>query len=253
MCRLLGWATRRALPLADLLGPADLHAFTELSCTHGDGWGAARSTGTGVEVVKRPDAARESDAFTRWAASRPTDLGMVHLRWATLGLPVRPENTHPFTDGQVAFAHNGSITPPDSLDPLLAPEALAGMGGDTDSERYFLAVLGRIRAGEGPAAALAGTVRDITARCTFSSLNALLLTPDRLVAVCRPGPHADQHAHGPDYLALRHRTTGDTVVVASSGWGTDWQELAPGELLEVDRTTLEVTVHTVDHQHPAAR
>lgn len=246
MCRLLGWATRRPLPLAELLGPADLDAFTELSCTHGDGWGTARSTAAGVEVLTSPDAARESDAFAGWAAHTATDLGMVHLRWATLGLPVRPENIHPFTDGQVAFAHNGSISPPESLDALLTPEGRAGLAGDTDSERYFLAVLGRIRAGEAPAAALAGTVRDITARCAFSSLNALLLTPDRLVAVCLPGPRADQHAHGPDYFALRHRAGDDAVVVASSGWGRGWQELAPGELLEVDRTTLRVSVQALD-------
>jgi predicted glutamine amidotransferase len=246
VCRLLGWATRRPLPLTDLLGRADLDAFTELSCTHGDGWGAAHSTGTGVEVLKSPDAARESEAFARWAAEQPTDLGMVHLRWATLGLPVRPENTHPFTDGRIAFAHNGSISPPESLDALLTPAGRGARGGDTDSERYFLAVLARIGDGEAPGAALAGTVRDIAGRCDFSSLNALLLTPDRLVAVSLPGPRADQHAQGPDYFSLRHRSTGDAVVVASSGWGGDWQELAPGELLEVDRHTLQVTVTPVE-------
>jgi predicted glutamine amidotransferase len=246
MCRLLGWASRRPLPLTDVLGQADLDAFTELSCTHGDGWGAARTTGTGVEVRRSPDAARESDAFAQWAAGTATDLGMVHLRWATLGLPVRPENTHPFTDGQVAFAHNGSIRPPASLDALLPPEVRGLRAGDTDSERYFLAVLARIRGGEDPGAALAGTVRDIAARCDFSSLNALLLTPDRLYAVCRPGPEADQHQSGPDYFTLRYRVTGESVVVASSGWGSGWRDLGDGDLLEVDRATLEVTVTAVD-------
>ena len=242
MCRLLGWATRRPLPLTELLGREDLDAFTELSCTHGDGWGTARSTGTGVEVVTSPDAARASDAFARWVSGTPTDLGMAHLRWATLGLPVRRQNTHPFTDGQVAFAHNGSIRPPSSLDGLLTPEVAALRAGDTDSERYFLAVLARIRDGEAPAAALAGTVRDIAGSCEFSSLNALLLTADRLLAASVPGPEADQHASGPDYFTLRYRTTDDAVVVASSGWGSGWRELGVGELLEVDRHTLEVTV-----------
>jgi predicted glutamine amidotransferase len=246
MCRLLGWASRRPTPLTDLLGRTDLDAFTQLSCVHGDGWGAARSTGTAVEVVKSPDAARESDRFGRWAAEQATDLGMVHLRWATLGLPVRPENTHPFTDGQIAFAHNGSITPPSALDALLPDDVRALQTGDTDSERYFLAVLARIRNGEEPGAALAGTVRDIAELAGYSSLNAVLLTPDRLHAVCRPGPDADQHAQGPDYFALRYRTTPDAVVVASSGWGSGWQELGYGELLEVDRDTLQVRVTALD-------
>jgi predicted glutamine amidotransferase len=246
VCRLLGWASRPARPLAGLLGAEDLHAFTELSCTHGDGWGAARSTGTGVQVVRDPDAARTSAAFADWASGTPSDLGMVHLRWATLGLAVRPENTHPFTDGTVAFAHNGSIRPPAALDPLVGDGVRALRAGDTDSERYFLAVLSRLREGATPAGALAATVTAIAASTDFSSLNALLLTPDQLVAVCRPGPEADQHAEGPDYFALRYRAGDDAVVVSSSGWGRDWHELADGELLTVDRGTLAVTVRPVE-------
>jgi hypothetical protein len=34
------------------------------------------------------------------------------------------------------------------------------------------------------------------------------------------------------------------VVVASSGWGRDWQELVNGDLLVVRRRTLETTVVT---------
>src|SRR3712207_2127985 len=107
MCRLLGWATRVPTTLHDLLGEEDLTEFTELSCRHGDGWGMAFRAGDEIGVRKRPDAARESDVFTDLARTHATDLGMVHLRWATLGLAIRSQNTHPFTAGSVAFAHNG--------------------------------------------------------------------------------------------------------------------------------------------------
>ena len=59
--------------------------------------------------------------FADWSRATRSDLGLVHLRRATLGLPVRAENTHPFTDGRLAFAHNGSISPPPALDVLLSP------------------------------------------------------------------------------------------------------------------------------------
>lgn len=45
----------------------------------------------------------------------------------------------------------------------------------------------------------------------------------------------------PEYYTLRYRVTGDAVVVSSSGWGRDWQELGDGELLAVRRRTLETT------------
>src|SRR5688572_2030835 len=99
MCRLLGWASSTPTTLHDLLGSADLADFTELSLHHGDGWGVARSTGRGVSVRKRPDPARTSARFDRWARRRRTDMGVAHLRRATLDLRVDRDNTHPFTDG----------------------------------------------------------------------------------------------------------------------------------------------------------
>ena len=40
--------------------------------------------------------------------------------------------------------------------------------------------------------------------------------------------------------------TGDAVVVASTGWGSDWAELGNGDLLVVRRGTLETSVVALD-------
>jgi predicted glutamine amidotransferase len=183
---------------------------------------------------------------------------MAHLRWATLGLDVRTENTHPFTDGRVAFAHNGSIKPPESLDPLLTRRARRKRSGDTDSERFFLAVLSRMQEGATPGDALAGTVAEIAATRSFTSLNCLLLTRDALYAVSRVNTEAVSAIEGrifdegPDYYDLRYRVTADAVVVASSGWGRDWAELANGELLVVRRGSLDVSVTPIEELVRAA-
>jgi predicted glutamine amidotransferase len=250
MCRLLGWATRVPTSLLDLLGEGDLYDFTELSCKHGDGWGLALPHAGGVDVHKQPDAARMSDEFADRARTGASDLGMAHLRWATLGLDVRVENTHPFTDGRLAFAHNGSILPPASLDRLLSMDARALRRGDTDSERYFLAVLSRLEDGATPAEALRETVAEITASGTFTSLNCLLLTPDALYAVSRFDPAAPLKDEEADYFSLRYRVAPDAVVIASTGWGRDWQELANGELMAVQRGTLEVTISSLEGLAP---
>jgi predicted glutamine amidotransferase len=246
MCRLLGWATRVPTTLRDLLGADDLLDFTELSVKHGDGWGVARATETGVKVHKRPDAARDSPAFARWARGHATDLGMAHLRWATMGLEIGVENTHPFTDGHVAFAHNGSVLSPASLDEVVAPQVARLRRGTTDSERYFLALLTRLQAGATPREALRETVDEIAATLPFTSLNCLLLTPDELIGVCRYDPAGPLEDKDPEYYRLRYRITDGAVVISSSGWGRDWQELANGDLLVVRRATLETSVSSDD-------
>jgi predicted glutamine amidotransferase len=245
VCRLLGWATRTPTSLHRLLGHDDLVDFTQLSGLHGDGWGLARAVAGGVEVRKRPDTARASDDFALWSRATRSDLGLVHLRRATLGLQVKAENTHPFTDGRLAFAHNGSISPPPSLDVLLSPTAQGLRRGDTDSERYFLAVLSQLENGADPADALRGAVAGIAATASYTSLNCLLMTPDELYAVCFFDPDGHQSDEAPDYYHLGYRTTDDAVVVASSGWGRGWQSLANGELLVVRRGSLEVTVESL--------
>ena len=245
MCRLLGWTTRRPTTLSELLGEDDLAEFTALSVKHGDGWGVARSTWTRrVEVRKAADAARTSPEFARWATRRRSDSGIAHLRWATMGLGIGRDNTHPFTDGRVAFAHNGSIRPPVALDELLTQRSRRRRRGSTDSERYFLAVAQRMRDGVPPAEALRSTADEIAATTPFTSLNCLLLTPDELYAFCRFDPDGDLEDKDPEYYDLRYRVSADSVVVSSSGWGRDWQELANGDLLVVRRRTLQTAVVT---------
>ena len=244
MCRLLGWAGRRPTTLSAVLGDDDLAAFTGLSAHHPHGWGVARSTARGVSVRKRPDAARTSARFDRWARNRRTDLGLAHLRRATLGLSVGQANTHPFTDGRVAFAHNGSISPPAALDDLLLSRSQDRRRGTTDSERYFLAVAERLDAGAIPEEALRTTADAIAATATFTSLNCLLLTPEALYAFCRIDPHGPIEDDDPEYYTLRYRVTPDAVVVASSGWGAGWRDLADGDLLVVERGSLELTVQS---------
>jgi predicted glutamine amidotransferase len=240
MCRLLGSVSRTPVTVDEVLGEGR-GAFLELARRHGDGWGHAWSTGTGLEVRKAPDSALRSPVLADLAANRPAEAALTHLRWATLHLAVRQENTHPFTDGTVAFAHNGSIAPPAALDRLVGPHLANRRAGDTDSERYFLALLTRMRDLE-PGAALVRTVEDVVASgAQVKSLNCLLLTPQHLFAVCSYDPESDDD---PNYYPLLHRRVGDTVVVTSTGWtsAAQWSRLRNGEMLVVERGTLATTI-----------
>ena len=244
MCRLLGFVSRHPATLRELLGEEELAEFTELSLKHGDGWGFSWATPDGVEVAKAPDSARESALFANVATEQKAELGLLHLRWATLGLGVAPENTHPFTDGQIAFAHNGSVKPPESLDPFIPTDLAALRRGTTDSERYFLATLGAARSAD-PATALERTAARISRDCVFSSVNAMIATADELQVINLFDPVAEAREAEPHYYRIGYRIDADSVVVTSSGWGSGWTFLENGEMLTVNRATREIQIRRI--------
>lgn len=240
MCRLLGYVSRHPVSVDDVLG-SRRDDFFHLARQHGDGWGLAWADDERLQVCREPGSALTSPVLADLARTSRSEAGLAHLRWATLHLAVGPENTHPFTDGEVALAHNGSISPPGALDRLVAPDLADQRLGTTDSERYFLALRSRMRH-QSTGAALAQTVRDIVeCGAQVHSLNALVLTPTHLYAVCSydPASYADQ-----DYYPLMHRRVDDTLVVTSTGWteGPGWTALENGQLLVVERETLETSV-----------
>ena len=188
MCRLLGWATRAPVTLHGLLGEEDLLDFTELSVKHGDGWGVARATDGRRQGAQAPRH-RPRQPLVRALGPHPRHRprpGPPAL--GDHGAQVGIENTHPFTDGHVAFAHNGSVLSPASLDRLAAPTVARLRRGTTDSERYFLALLTRMADGVPPHEALRDTADEIARTSPFTSLNCLLMTPDELIALCRYDP-----------------------------------------------------------------
>lgn len=246
MCRLLGVVTRTPIPLATALG--ELAApFTELGHEHRDGWGIAvwPGQGAGPRVVKDTDPAAGSRRWAETLAGTPADAALLHLRLASPGLPQVPGNTHPFSVGTLAFAHNGYFLPYDALDDLIAPDLLAGATGTTDSERYFLRVLTLLR-DKGPVDALEHAAADIRARASFASLNCLLLTEQALYAYADEDPDSEvSQRRGPDFFRLRYRVDGDRVIIASSGVPQpdgEWNVLPYRQVLEVRRESLRVTV-----------
>ena len=255
MCRLLGYCTRADASLAELMGEQSLREFTQLSEFHGDGWGVAwyrRQQPREVHLQKSPLRAADSSAYAELVHRTLGDLGVVHLRWATPGLPVEPRNTHPFRRGDVVMAHNGAIHPQDRLGELLPPAWERQLTGTTDSERYFLHVMSGVEAGAGMITAIEATIARIDQLFSPNSLNAVLLTPDALYAICYYWPERIPHAAlaarglecGTDqYFELAHLETDAGIVVASSGWPQPgWTPLPNRNVLVVDRETLQVKV-----------
>lgn len=248
MCRLLGVVASRRAPLPDLL-PDDLDHYLALACEHHDGWGIGHRDAEGrIAIVKEPVSAEHSEELRPLLARTVTDAAVFHLRLASGTLGVNHANTHPFGDERRAFVHNGYFNPSDALDDLLGPELLAEAAGDTDSERFYLAIRQRIDAGILPQVAIveaAAEVRDEAAE--IASLNCLLLTENGMYAYTEHDPESEVMARrGADFFDLGYRVDADRVVVASSGWSQPaehWRRLGERQVLVVDRRTLRTDIH----------
>jgi predicted glutamine amidotransferase len=255
MCRLLAYVTRQPRTLTDVFGEG-LPAFAALSAHHRDGWGFAwyRPEDGRLEVAKAPEQAQDSPAFAQAATQIRTDMLIGHLRWATPGMDLCSENTHPFARGSVAFAHNGSLAPLEAIEELIAPAERASLEGTTDSERYFLALLTAIERTGDAEQALRDLIAALHRRARSTCLNALLLTPQALYVVCDWAADAPMVRQDADYYRIYYHTSPEGVLVGSSGWqqGGDWTELKDGHALVVERGTLHTHVVELDRREEAA-
>src|SRR5579863_6606705 len=184
MCRLLGYCSRRTASVAGLLTAEGLRDFTALSAFHSDGWGMAWYDADGPHIEKSACRAAAEPGYDRLANRALGDLGLVHLRWATPGLGIGYDNSHPFRYGPYALAHNGAIHPQDRLGELLPADWERRLAGTTDSERYLLHIMWRLEARRGDMiAAIADTVASIAGRYAVNSLNAVLLAEKKMYVV----------------------------------------------------------------------
>jgi predicted glutamine amidotransferase len=260
VCRLLGYCSLGSAPIASLLTEEGLRDFTALSAFHGDGWGMAWYDTDGPHVQKSARRAEGEPDYGRLTHRALGDIGLVHLRWATPGLGIGYDNSHPFRYGPYTLAHNGAVHPQDRLGEMLPAEWERRLTGKPDSERYLLHIMWRLeRRGGDVVAAIADTVASIASRYAVNSLNAILLSPDKMYAVSWHDParipEAELRRRGmastPEetagYFHLAYRITADVVVVASSGWPQPgWTMLPNQSVLVVDRATLEMSVFSLD-------
>lgn len=258
MCRLLGYVSAGLESAVEGLGAAGFQIFTSLSALHGDGWGMAwsRPGGNGIDTATSPMSAADDPTYFTLAGQALGSAGLVHLRWATDGLAVHPANTHPFTDGTHALAHNGSISPIDTLEDMLTQASRARLEGTTDSERYFRLVLQCIEADGDERAGLVHAVGLLHEHFPEASLNALFLTPTRLYAVhvnSRAATPLDDlrelfgsddampHGHAAAYFDMAYKVSPTAVHVISSGLPDEgWMPVPSDSILAIDLVSREV-------------
>jgi len=155
MCRLFASISREGsrVDRSVLLG-----AFFEQSRLHPDGWGMARFTGSGPQVIKEPVEAGRSALLPEYMGWATEPLLMAHVRKGSVGGSTM-ENTHPFLGDGWVFEHNGTFDMMDRVLDELSLESKGKLRGATDSEAFFLLLLQNMRSGENPVTGITRTVR----------------------------------------------------------------------------------------------
>ena len=250
MCRLLGVVAPGPDQVHGVLGASE--GFCELSHKHKDGWGVAWHDAAGeLRILKGALPAWSDPEYEPALAAVEGGAALVHLRRASVGIPVELRNCHPFGEGDVAFEHNGQFRVSDRMRAYYAENRLRPLEGTTDSELYFGLVLGFFsRTNSWPDAiveAAAFITRDLWVDDPSDNpeaLNCLLLTPDALYGYSQSESAKLKPESTPDAYVLRLAERPDSVVVTSTQWAVDQAvELPERAVVEVDRGSLAVTVH----------
>ena len=240
MCRLLGYSAPTPTTFDQVVG-SNFKEFIKLADDHCDGWGIATTTSNKASLYKEPVAATKSATFAEQLEKHRSKAALLHLRWATEGMAVNENNTHPFTYEDITFIHNGSITPPTALDSVIDKKYLQLAKGNTDSERYFLYLLTQIDK-HGFIDGVKTGLSYIKSNCSYSSINMMIINETTFMAACiyNQDKIPDKFKDSPDYYHLKYTKRDGQVVVASSGWNQDgWEEIPNGSVLVVERVKNE--------------
>jgi predicted glutamine amidotransferase len=191
-----------------------------LSAEHPDGWGVAIDDGEGWSVHRDTACAQRSPEFADLAAATRARVVVAHVRQKTVG-PTALANTHPFRDGRLVFAHNGTVARPDALAAQTSASRLAAVVGDTDSERLFAFIASHVDRAGAVEGGVRAAVAALHAAGDLGSLSFLLACDRRIYA----------HRLGRALFVLVRHTDGDdrrtpTLVVASEALTDEaWREL----------------------------
>jgi glutamine amidotransferase len=224
MCRHLGWLGEPVSVASLVSAPPHglvVQSYSPRRQKHGlmnaDGWGVGFFDG---EVARRWRSATPlwGDAsFASVAPALHSGCIVAAVRSATVGMPIEPSASAPFTDGQWLLSHNGVV------DRSLLPPSVAA---ESTVDSALLAALifdrGLDRLGD--------TVAEVGAADPNARLNILAANGSRMLAT----------TWGDTLSVLRRH---DGVVLASEPYDDDpaWQELPDRQLVEVVGKRVELT------------
>ena len=243
MCRLMGYVSQAESSFPAQVG-SDFEEFIALSSVHCDGWGISTNDRHHEHAVleKKTEAAAQSETFQKVVTDNAADGALLHLRWATKGLSVSENNTHPFVYGDYSFIHNGSIFPPDAIIEFIDDKFKKLIIGDTDSERYFYVMMTQIEK-LGLIEGIKSTIAIVKEHGKTTSLNFMLMNNEFFIVGAEHDSLKKPDWAPDDYYVIKYKSNPDGVLFASSGWNQPgWHVLENHHMAIVNRSNFEIDV-----------
>ncbi len=121
------------------------------------------------------------------------------------------------------------------MDSHIAPTYLKMAATGNDSERYFLLVIQKIEE-LGLVPGIKAAVKLIKEHADYSSINAMLLSPTKLIIISEHDNQKRPDFGGEDYYDLFYREDEHAIVVGSSGWNqSGWHQIPNHTMMVIDR------------------
>lgn len=223
MCRHLGWLGA-PVPVSSLVldPPSGLlvQSYSPRRQKHGtinaDGWGVGFFD-QGVRRWRSDKPLWGDTSFASVAPALRSDCVIAAVRSATVGMPIEPSASAPFSDGTWLLSHNGIV------DRAVLP-ASATAESTVDSAVLAAHIFER------GVQALGSTVADVGARDPGARLNILAANGSTLLAT----------TWGDTLFSLQRA---DGIVLASEPYDDDpsWRDIPDRHLVEVTGTDLTLT------------
>lgn len=224
MCRHLAWLGAPVTLASLILEPPSgllVQSYAPRRQKHGlmnaDGWGAGFFDGAQPRRWRSAAPLWGDASFASVAPALTSPCVVAAVRSASVGMPIEPSASAPFTDGTWLLSHNGLV------DRAVLP--LSSHAESTNDSALLAALIfdqGLDRLGD--------TVASVAADDPNARLNILAGNGSRLLATTWG-----------DTLSVLRRSDG--VVVASEPYDDDptWQEIPDRHLIEVDGTDVRLT------------
>ncbi|MCV7422404.1 ergothioneine biosynthesis protein EgtC [Mycobacterium yunnanensis] len=223
MCRHLGWLGEPASVASLILDPPNgllVQSYSPRRQKHGtmnaDGWGTGFFDGDAPRRWRSAAPLWGDVSFASVAPALRSECVVAAVRSATVGMPIEPSASAPFTDGRWLLSHNGVVDR--SVLPL-SPAA------ESTVDSALLAALIFQRGLD----SLGETVAEVGAADPNARLNIMAGNGSRLLATTWG-----------DTLAILRRDDG--VVVASEPYDDDprWEDVPDRHLVDVSPGSVEL-------------
>lgn len=224
MCRHLGWLGDSVSVSSLILEPANgllVQSYSPRRQKHGlvnaDGWGVGFFDGATPRRWRSAAPLWGDVSLASVAPALHSGCVVAAVRSATVGMPIEPSASAPFTDGEWLLSHNGVV------DRAVLPQSRAAES-TVDSAILATHIFAR------GLDALADTVREVAESDPSARLNILAANGSRLLATVWG-----------DTLSVLCRPDG--VVLASEPYDDheDWQDIPDRHLVEVTAAGVATT------------